>query len=55
MAISKPEDVGETEHLLRSPKNAERLFKAIERAKAGAVKPQTVEELRKELGLDLAD
>lgn len=41
----------ETAHLLRSPKNAERLLAALERARAGTVEPQSVESLRQELGL----
>ena len=42
----------ETVHLLRSPKNAERLLDALNDAKARTVKPQTLEELRREVGLD---
>jgi prolyl-tRNA editing enzyme YbaK/EbsC (Cys-tRNA(Pro) deacylase) len=42
----------ETAHLLGSPKNAERLLTALERANAGAVESQTAEELRREVGLD---
>jgi antitoxin YefM len=41
----------ETAHLLRSPKNAERLLAALERAKDRTIPPQTVDELRKEVGL----
>lgn len=41
----------ETAYLLRSPRNAERLFAAVERAMGATVQPQTVEELRRELGL----
>jgi len=41
----------ETIHLLRSPKNAERLMSAIDRARDGKNIPQTPEVLRKELGL----
>jgi antitoxin YefM len=40
----------ETAHLLRSPKNVERLLSAIKRAKEGTLKPKTVESLRQELG-----
>lgn len=39
----------ETVYLLRSPKNAQRLLTALERAKAGTSKSQTVDELRQEL------
>jgi antitoxin YefM len=41
----------ETAHLLRSPKNAERLLTALNRALAGTEKPQTMEELRQDVGL----
>jgi antitoxin YefM len=41
----------ETAHLLRSPKNAERLLAALERARAGAEEPQSIESLRREVGL----
>jgi antitoxin YefM len=41
-----------TLHELRSPKNAARLLSAIKRARAGKTKPQSVAELRKELGLE---
>ncbi|MBI3250088.1 MAG: type II toxin-antitoxin system prevent-host-death family antitoxin [Deltaproteobacteria bacterium] len=43
--------LAETAHLLRSPKNAERLLQALTRAKARTVKPQTVGMLREEVGL----
>ena len=42
----------ETVHLLRSPRNAERLFAALRDAKEGRGIRMTVEELRKELGLE---
>ncbi len=45
----------ETAHLLRSPKNARRLASALERALdegEPAPAPSTLEDLRKELGLD---
>jgi len=42
----------ETEYLFRSPKNADRLIKAIHRAKAGGGTKMTVEELRKEFGAE---
>jgi antitoxin YefM len=40
----------ETSHLLRSPKNAERLLSALKRAKRGKGKPESLDELRQELG-----
>jgi antitoxin YefM len=45
-------ELTETAHLLRSPKNAERLLKTLERAKSGMGKPETVDELRRDLGLE---
>jgi antitoxin YefM len=41
----------ETAHLLRSPRNAERLLAALHRARTGAGEAQSVEELRREAGL----
>lgn len=42
----------ETAHLLRSPRNAERLQTALARAQQRVTPPQTVLELRHEVGLD---
>ena len=42
----------ETAHLLRSPANAKRLLAALRRAKQGKGKPQPVEKLRREMGLE---
>lgn len=42
----------ETAHLLRSPRNAERLLSALARSRRGEGEPETVEELRRDLGLD---
>lgn len=42
----------ETAYLLRSPKNAERLLTALNRAKQRTIGPQSVEELRREVGFD---
>ena len=42
----------ETAHLLRSPKNAERLLQALDRAKRGEGTVETIESLRRSLGLD---
>jgi antitoxin YefM len=41
----------ETAHLLRSPKNVERLLTALKRANAKRPRAKTVASLRKELGL----
>ena len=42
----------ETAHLLRSPANAQRLLRAIQRAQDGEGEPESVEQLRQSLGLD---
>lgn len=39
----------ETAHLLRSPRNAQRLLAALRRAQRGKAKPASVAELRREL------
>jgi antitoxin YefM len=41
----------ETAHLLRSPRNAERLLRSIERASKGEGAATTIEDVRAELGL----
>ena len=41
----------ETAHLLRSPKNAERLLAALTRALCRTEEPSRAEDLRRELGL----
>ena len=41
----------ETAHLLRSPKNAQRLLTALGRANRRAGKPETMKKLRLEMGL----
>jgi len=42
----------ETAHLLRSPKNAQRLLAALNRARSRTLKPQSVTKLRREMGVD---
>jgi len=42
----------ETAHLLRSPKNAKRLLTSICRAQTEDMMPSSVDDLRKELGLE---
>lgn len=42
----------ETAHLLRSPRNAQRLLAALNRARSRKVKPQSIAKLRQETGLD---
>jgi antitoxin YefM len=51
IAATELASLAETAHLLRSPKNAERLLTALGRAKARIIKPQTIEQLRREVGL----
>jgi antitoxin YefM len=41
----------ETAHLLRSPKNARRLLTALRRAVERKGKPESVDKLRREMGL----
>ena len=41
----------ETAHLLRSPKNAQRLLTALRRAVGRKGKPEPLERLRREMGL----
>lgn len=41
----------ETAHLLRSPKNAQRLLTALRRAVGGKGKPEPLDKLRREMGL----
>ncbi len=52
IAQSELSSLLETAHLLRSPKNAERLLAALERALNRKLKPKTIDELRLEVGLD---
>ncbi|MEO7653502.1 MAG: type II toxin-antitoxin system prevent-host-death family antitoxin [Bryobacteraceae bacterium] len=42
----------ETVHLLRSPKNAQRLLTALRRAGSRSETPESVQHLRQELGLE---
>jgi antitoxin YefM len=55
VALSELAGLLETAHLLRSPKNAQRLLKALHRAQGRSLKPQPLEKLRKNLGLDEED
>ncbi len=52
VAASELASLLETAHLLRSPKNAQRLLSALKRAKSRTGKPKTVAQLRREMGLD---
>jgi len=42
----------ETAHLLRSPNNAKRLLSTLERVQDKSGNPQTIDELRTEVGLE---
>ncbi|HEX8128668.1 MAG TPA: type II toxin-antitoxin system prevent-host-death family antitoxin [Pyrinomonadaceae bacterium] len=42
----------ETAHLLRSPENASRLLSAIKRASSDEGNPQSIDELRSDVGLE---
>ena len=54
VAADELEAIAETAHLLRSPKNAQRLMTALLRVRSKGPKPQTVDRLRRELGLEKA-
>ncbi len=51
IAADELENLQETAHLLRSPKNARRLFDALERAIQRSEKPESLKNLQNELGL----
>lgn len=51
ISASELESLLETAHLLRSPKNAQRLLTALARAQRQEVPPSSLEDLRRELGL----
>ena len=42
----------ETAHLLQSPKNAQRLLRALNRALSGKGSPSSLEELKREVGFN---
>lgn len=42
----------ETAHLLRSPKNTKRLLASLDRVRKGAGRPQSIDELRSEVGFE---
>ena len=42
----------ETAHLLRSPNNAKRLLATLDRVKTSSGVPQTIDELRNEVGFE---
>lgn len=52
IAAAELSSLTETAHLLRSPRNAERLRAALADARKGKGVAKTVEQLRRELGLE---
>ena len=52
VAASELNSLLETAHLLRSPKNAQRLLTALQRAQSNTLKPGSLEVLRQEIGLN---
>ncbi|GAP21516.1 type II toxin-antitoxin system Phd/YefM family antitoxin [Leptolinea tardivitalis] len=52
IAAFKLASLSETAYLLRSPANAERLLTALGRALKNDLKPMSVEELRRETGIE---
>ncbi|AUM01589.1 prevent-host-death protein [Rhodocyclaceae bacterium] len=52
IAADELQGLMETAHLLRSPKNAERLLTALARARAGEVPPTPVDAVEKRYGLE---
>jgi antitoxin YefM len=51
ISATELESLFETAHLLRSPKNAERLLKALNRALSNSEPTMEVDELKKEVGI----
>jgi antitoxin YefM len=51
ISASELKSILETHHLLRSPKNAERLINALKKAQGEDLSPTSVADLRKEVGL----
>lgn len=52
MAADELESLVETAHLLRSPKNAERLLAALGRSRSDTIAPTSLTELQKQVGFD---
>jgi antitoxin YefM len=52
IAASELRSILETHHLMRSPKNAERLLNALKRAQDSEIKPSSTEALRREVGIE---
>lgn len=52
ISASELSSLVETAHLLRSPKNAQRLLAALQRARANKGTRMSLEQLRRKVGLD---
>lgn len=52
VSASELSSLFETNHLLRSPKNAERLRRALARSRKGFVKAVSTRRLRRDMGLE---
>ena len=52
VSMSELNSLLETAHLLRSPKNAQRLLQALNNAQAGKQQAKTLDQLRQDVGLD---
>jgi antitoxin YefM len=55
VAAAELDSLFETAHLLRSPKNARRLMRALTRARTRRLRAESVKKLRRELGLEDKD
>ena len=51
IAADELRSLEETAHLMRSPANARRLLEALDRSLKADVRPQSLDELRNEVGL----
>lgn len=52
IAADELASIMETAHLLRSPKNAKRLFAALDRVRKASGASQTIDELRRDVGFE---
>jgi antitoxin YefM len=52
ISMSELSSLMETAHLLRSPKNAQRLLTALNRALAHTEIPKSIEEFQREIGIE---
>jgi antitoxin YefM len=52
ITADESEGFSETAHLLRSPQNAKRLHSALERVRKQSGVPQTIDQLRNEVGFE---